>query len=94
MPLLDLCSAAESGLIDAGAALGPFGVQLVERAEEIRFRVELLKRFAEGQPVRQPGIGVVEGKVQRHARHLGRKYPDDHVRADQTTHVIRLYLRR
>lgn len=51
-PLLDICNAAETGLSDAVEKLGAFGRGVCARSHEVRFRVELLKRFVAGQ---QPG---------------------------------------
>ena len=45
LPILNICEAAKTGLLTADAALSSFGEQLAERADEISFQVELVKRF-------------------------------------------------
>ena len=47
-PLLDICNAAELGMSDSVEKLGAFGRRVCARSHEIRFRVELLKRFVAG----------------------------------------------
>lgn len=49
-PLLDMCNWVEVGGEDAANMLGPFGKVVAERGNEIRFRIELLKRFIAGRP--------------------------------------------
>ncbi|MGY3436870.1 MULTISPECIES: hypothetical protein [unclassified Marinovum] len=48
MPLLDLCNAAELGLINAGKQMGDFGKSLSEKSQEIKFQIELIKRYVDG----------------------------------------------
>jgi hypothetical protein len=59
-PLLDICNAAETGLSDAVDKLGAFGRHVCARSHEIRFRVELLKRFVSGQQVEEPAFQPVK----------------------------------
>lgn len=48
LPLLDLCAAAEVGLIEQSGNLAEFGKHLAERSHEIRFRIEMVKRYVDG----------------------------------------------
>ena len=45
LPILNICEAAKSGLLDNHAPLTSFGDSLAARAHEISFQIELLKRF-------------------------------------------------
>lgn len=45
LPILNICEAAKTGLLGADVALSSFGDQLAERADEISFQIELVKRF-------------------------------------------------
>lgn len=47
LPLLNFCTAAEIGALDGDAALALFIERLKERSTEIKFQVELLKRYVE-----------------------------------------------
>lgn len=47
MPLLDLCIAAEAGLLEASENLGAFGRTLAERAHEVRFQIDLVQRYVD-----------------------------------------------
>jgi len=49
MPLLNICAAAETGLMNAGQGLQKFGSNLAERSHEIRFQIELVRRYVEQQ---------------------------------------------
>lgn len=64
-PLLDICNAAETGLSDAVDKLGAFGRNVCARSHEIRFRVELLKRFVSGQHNSEPAIQPLKEIEQR-----------------------------
>lgn len=58
MPLLDLCAAAEAGLSGAAGQLTEFGRALSEKSHEIRFRVELVKRYVDGIDRFEPSRGI------------------------------------
>ncbi|MGX9353912.1 hypothetical protein ACS3SW_01750 [Roseobacteraceae bacterium S113] len=45
LPILDLCDAAEKGLFDYSETLRTFGRELKNRSDEIRFQIELIKRY-------------------------------------------------
>lgn len=45
LPLLDLCAAAETDLMSDTDTLARFSRELAERSHEIRFQVELVKRY-------------------------------------------------
>lgn len=45
LPILNICEAAKSGLLEGTAPLTTFGDSLAARAHEISFQIELLKRF-------------------------------------------------
>ncbi|WP_293577426.1 hypothetical protein [Phaeobacter sp.] len=46
MPLLNVLTAEEAGMIDSGDPVGGLADQLVRKAHEIRFQIELIKRYA------------------------------------------------
>ena len=47
MPLLNVLAASDTGLVDSERAIGVLGQQLSERVHEIRFNIEMVKRFTE-----------------------------------------------
>lgn len=47
LPFLNICEAYKSGLIDVDADFADFVVGLSQRSQELRFQVELLKRFVD-----------------------------------------------
>ncbi|MBQ4806991.1 hypothetical protein J4717_05860 [Phaeobacter sp. HS012] len=48
LPLLNVLSATEAGLVDAESAIGSLSQQLADRVHEIRFQIELVKRYTDG----------------------------------------------
>ncbi|WP_260108635.1 hypothetical protein [Phaeobacter inhibens] len=48
LPLLNVLSATEAGLVDAESAIGSLSQQLADRVHEIRFQIELVKRYNDG----------------------------------------------
>ncbi|ATG39661.1 hypothetical protein PhaeoP14_01559 [Phaeobacter piscinae] len=48
LPLLNVLSATEDGLVDAESAIGSLSQQLADRVHEIRFQIELVKRYTDG----------------------------------------------
>ena len=48
LPLLDICAAAEADMLSDRESFGAFARQIAERSREIRFQVELVKRYLEG----------------------------------------------
>lgn len=48
LPLLDICAAAETDLMSDANRLNNFAKKLAERSHEIRFQVELVKRYIAG----------------------------------------------
>ncbi|MFV1497896.1 hypothetical protein VWY34_14525 [Phaeobacter sp. JH20_02] len=48
LPLLNVLSATEAGLVDAETAIGSLSRQLADRVHEIRFQIELVKRYTDG----------------------------------------------
>ncbi|WP_299848846.1 hypothetical protein [uncultured Roseovarius sp.] len=57
LPIINLCEAAKAGLLDADAALSTFGARLSERADEISFQIELVKRF-----VNEPDAALIAAR--------------------------------
>ncbi|SLN58123.1 hypothetical protein [Pseudooctadecabacter jejudonensis] len=45
MPFLDLCTAAENGVLETAEGLDTFVEMLMERSQDVRFQSELIKRF-------------------------------------------------
>ncbi|QUJ76398.1 hypothetical protein KDD17_16175 [Sulfitobacter albidus] len=45
LPLLDLCEASDAGLLDARTLAPEFARRIIAHAHEVRFRLELIKRF-------------------------------------------------
>lgn len=45
LPILNICEAAKSGMLQDAAPISSFGDSLAARAHEISFQIELLKRF-------------------------------------------------
>lgn len=60
LPLLNICAAAEAGLLEAAPPLQEFGAHMIEQAQEIYFQIELVKRFAHAaeQQIERPTEGL------------------------------------
>ncbi|WP_237029000.1 hypothetical protein [Phaeobacter porticola] len=65
LPLLNVLSATEAGLVDAESAIGALSQQLADRVHEIRFQIELVKRYTDGLERQRGGNQSTEVAEQR-----------------------------
>lgn len=68
LPLLDLCNFSETGAFDGTAQDNPLFKRLAMRAGEIRFQVELIKRYLDG--LEHAAVAVAAPASARQLNHL------------------------
>ena len=70
LPLLDICEFAENDLATTDPMFGRFGARLTEQSFQLRFKIELLKRYIDQEKLTNQASNPVEKQIPHEMRLL------------------------